>query len=160
MLVWGGLHGLYLLLERVPSLWRPSIPLDEQPRWKQYSGRIVTFAFTALAWVPFKTDIPSTLAYWKGLFSWTIPNKYTLVQAFTGSDVLSFWSNFNIPSPVLLVVLAAAMVFDHFQHHAGKEDFLLEAPRWVQVLLVIILLGVSLLAFFSDTTAPFVYQAF
>ncbi len=160
MLVWGGLHGLYLVLERVPSLWRPSIPLDELPHWKQITGRITTFIFAALAWVPFRMDLPAALTYWKSMFVWKSPQLIALAQTITGSRLLSDWTGFNLPNPLLLVMLAAAMIFDHFEHRAGKEDFLLGSPRWVQVLLVIVLLGASLLAFFSDTTAPFVYQAF
>jgi len=160
MLVWGGLHGLYLVLERIPGLWRPIIPVDEQPRWKQYSGRIVTFAFTALAWVPFRMELPVALAYWKGLLTWAGIDLTEFWYPLNHSNVLFAFSDYNLPSPILLAVLAAAMVYDHFQHRAGKEEFLLGAPRWVQVLLVVILLGAALLAFFSDTTAPFVYQAF
>ena len=37
---------------------------------------------------------------------------------------------------------------------------MLSQPRWFQVLLIMLLLLVALLAFFSDTTAPFVYQGF
>ncbi len=160
MLVWGGLHGLYLVLERVPSLWRPSAPLDEQPRWKQRAGRAVTFIFAALAWVPFRMDLPAALKYWQGMFLWKTPDLLGLAQTITGSRLISGWSGFNLPNPILLVVLAAAILFDHFQHRAGREEFLLDAPRWLQVLLVVVLLGAALLAFFSDTTAPFVYQAF
>ncbi len=37
---------------------------------------------------------------------------------------------------------------------------MLNQPRWLQVLLTALLLLVATLAFFSDTTAPFVYQGF
>lgn len=160
MLVWGGLHGLYLVFERIPSLWSPTVPLDEQPRWKQYAGRVTTFIFATLAWVPFRMELPAAAAYWKGMFSWKTPQLIALAQTITGSRLLSGWSDFNLPNPILLLVLAAAVCFDHFQHRAGKEEFLTTAPRWAQVLLVVILLGTALLAFYSDTTAAFVYQTF
>ncbi len=160
MLVWGGLHGLYLVLERIPSLWRPSVPLDEQPQAQQRTGRVITFIFAALAWVPFRMELPAALNYWKGMFLWKTPDLMALAQTITGSRLITGWSGFNLPNPILLVVLAAAILFDHYQHRAGKEEFLLGIPRWSQVLLVVILLGAALLAFFSDTTAPFVYQTF
>lgn len=160
MLLWGGLHGLYLVLERLPSLWRPALPLDEQPLRRQRTGRVITFIFAALAWVPFRMQLPVALEYWKGMFLWKTPDLVALGQTITGSRLISGWSDFNLPNPILLLVLAAAILFDHYQHRAGREEFLLGVPRWVQVLLVVILLGAALLAFLSDTTAPFVYQAF
>ncbi|MEA2008882.1 MAG: MBOAT family O-acyltransferase, partial [Chloroflexota bacterium] len=35
MIVWGGLHGLYQVIERIPSLWRPTIPPAKRPKWRQ-----------------------------------------------------------------------------------------------------------------------------
>lgn len=160
MLVWGGLHGLYLVLERVPSLWGRVIPLDERPRWRQNLGTTLTFILAALAWVPFRMPLPAALAYWKGLLHWSMPDWQGLAQTLSGAKLLSGWSGFNLPNPLLLVLLAAAIAFDLLQSKAKSEEFLLSWPRVWQVLLVMLLLGVALLAFFSDTTAPFVYQAF
>ncbi|MDQ3007075.1 MAG: hypothetical protein M3R47_17045, partial [Chloroflexota bacterium] len=38
MLVWGGLHGLYQIIERIPALWRPVVPPQNQPIWRQWLG--------------------------------------------------------------------------------------------------------------------------
>lgn len=160
MLVWGGLHGLYLVLERLPSLFHPIPPLDERPRWRQNLGVAVTFVLAALAWVPFRMQLPVALAYWKGLLHWTMPDWQGLAQTLSGARLLSGWSGFDLPNPLLLLVLAAAIVFDLLQNKAKSEEFLLTWPRIWQILFVVVLLGVALLAFFSDTTAPFVYQAF
>ena len=160
LLVWGGLHGLYLVLERVPSLWRPNVPLEERPRWRQNLGVGITFIFAALAWVPFRMELLTTLAYWKGLLRWTMPDFQSLSQTLSGERLLSGWSGFDIPNPILILVLAAAITFDLLQNRAKSEEFILRWPRIWQVILVVVLLGVALLAFFSDTTAPFVYQAF
>jgi hypothetical protein len=77
-----------------------------------------------------------------------------------GWSPVSGWSQFDLPNPILLLVLAAALLFDQLQHRAGTEEFMLNQPRWLQVLLTALLLLVATLAFFSDTTAPFVYQGF
>ncbi|MBF0625420.1 MAG: MBOAT family protein [Magnetococcales bacterium] len=55
--VWGGLHGLALIVARLFP-WR----LGPGP------GRILTFLFVILAWVPFRApDIATTLAFWKAM---------------------------------------------------------------------------------------------
>jgi D-alanyl-lipoteichoic acid acyltransferase DltB (MBOAT superfamily) len=160
MLLWGGLHGLYLVLERLPSLKKPAPPMDERPRWRQRLGTALTFTLATLAWVPFRMELPVALDYWKGLLHWSMPDFLALARTVVGWSPLSGWSQFDLPSPLLILVLAAAIVLDALQHRAGREEFLLTWPRWAQVLLVLLLLLVAGLAFFSDTTAPFVYQGF
>ena len=160
LLVWGGLHGLYLVLERLSSIGKPVVPINKQPVWRQRLGIALTFVLAALAWVPFRMPLPVALQYWRGLLRWSIPDFLGLARTLVGWSPVSGWSQFDLPSPILLLVLAAAILFDRLQHRAGNEDFLLKQPRWFQVLLVMLLLAVALLAFFSDTTAPFVYQGF
>jgi hypothetical protein len=84
----------------------------------------------------------------------------SLARTLVGWLPLSGWTQFNLPNPILFLVLAAAIGFDALQHRAGKEEFLQSLPRWFQVLLVVLLLFVAVLAFFADATAPFVYQGF
>ena len=56
--------------------------------------------------------------------------------------------------------MASVVAFDLLQHRGKSEEFVLRWRAWAQVLFVLVLLLVALLAFFSDSTAPFVYQAF
>jgi len=160
MLVWGALHGLFLVLERLPSLGKTVVPVNKLPLWRQRLGTTLTFVLAALAWVPFRMPLPLALKYWQGMLRWTTPDFLGLARTVAGWSPVSGWSQFNLPSPILLIVLAAAIFFDHLQHRAGTEEFMLSQPRWFQVLLIMLLLLVALLAFFSDTTAPFVYQGF
>jgi D-alanyl-lipoteichoic acid acyltransferase DltB (MBOAT superfamily) len=160
MLVWGGLHGLYLIFERVWGLIFHAPPLDERPRWRQSLGTALTFVLAALAWLPFRMTLPAAWAYLTGLFHWSMPKFAALAQTLSGSKLISDWSGFQLPNPILLIVLAGAVVFDLLQNKGKDEEFVLRWSRLAQVLFVLVLLGVALLAFFSDTTAPFVYQAF
>jgi hypothetical protein len=160
MLAWGALHGLYLVFERVWGLIRPTPPLDERPRWRQRLGTLLTFVLAALAWLPFRMELPTAWAYFKGMFTWTMPDFAALAQTLSGAKLISDWSSFELPNPILLLVLAGAVAFDLLQNRAKSEEFVLRWRAWAQVLLVLVLLLVALLAFFSDTTAPFVYQAF
>ncbi len=160
MLLWGGLHGLYLVLERLPTLIKPSAPLNKRPLWRQRLGVLVTFILAALAWVPFRMEFPVALQYWQGLLRWTPPDLLGVARMLVGWSPLSGWSQFSLPNPVLVLVLALAIALDALQHRAGSEEFLAGWPRWAHVLLVLTLLTASLLAFFADTAAPFVYQGF
>lgn len=160
LLLWGGLHGLFMVLERLPSLRKPAVPLNKRPFWRQRLGVLVTFMLAALAWVPFRMELPAALQYWLGLLRWTMPDFEALHLARIGWTSLWSWSALGLPNPLLILVLGLALALDAFQHRAGNEEWLLNLPRWAQVLLVILLLLAALLAFFADTSTPFVYQGF
>lgn len=158
--MWGGLYGVYLIVERIPSLWRTPTPLDEQPRWQQTLGGVRTFLFVTLAWLPFRMELPIAASYLRGLFLWKRWDLFSFKQVLLGKSNLSVWTIFKVTNPLLLFLLAAAVLFDLLQHHSKTEEFLLRWPRWSQVIFILIFLLVALLAFFSDAFAPFVYQAF
>lgn len=160
MLLWGGMHGLFMVLERLPSLVKPVTPLNKRPMWRQRLGVLLTFSLATLAWVPFRMEVPVALQYWYGMLRWTMPDFKALVLGLIGWSPLWNWSMLGLPNPLLFLVLAVAITLDVFQHRAAGEEWLLNWPRWAQVLLVITLLLVALLAFFADTSAPFVYQGF
>jgi D-alanyl-lipoteichoic acid acyltransferase DltB (MBOAT superfamily) len=160
LLVWGGLHGAYLVLERLPGLIHPSAPLDERPRWRQGLGIMLTFFFTLMAWVPFRMELPVALRYWKGLFQWVRPD-FALLQRYLSEETpFVYWSPLNLPNPFLLLLIAAAIAFDLLLHKKGVEKELWSLPRLLQVVVIAILLLTALATVFVDTTAPFVYQAF
>jgi alginate O-acetyltransferase complex protein AlgI len=160
LLVWGGLHGAYLVLERLPGLIHPSAPLDERPRWRQGLGIMLTFFFTLMAWVPFRMELPVALRYWKGLFQWVRPD-FALLQRYLSEETpFVYWSPLNLPNPFLLLLIAAAIAFDLLLHKKGVEKELWSLPRLLQVVVIAILLLAALATVFVDTTAPFVYQAF
>ena len=56
MLLWGALHGVYLIVERLLSLWRPAGPPHLQPRWRQGLATTLVFVLVMLAWVPFRAS--------------------------------------------------------------------------------------------------------
>jgi hypothetical protein len=58
------------------------------------------------------------------------------------------------------MLLLLAILFDLAQNRRKSETFMLSWPRWVQILLVVVLLFAIVLATYSNNIAPFVYQSF
>jgi D-alanyl-lipoteichoic acid acyltransferase DltB (MBOAT superfamily) len=160
LLLWGGLHGLYLVAERIPALFKPQPPVNERPRWRQWMGIGTTFVFTMLAWVPFKTSVANTLIYWQSMLDWNKPDFFLLKRVLQGKTLLLTWTAFDIPNPILCLVLAGAILFDLLQSRGKDETFIQRLPRWGQITLLVILLLVIVLAAFTHEAAPFVYQTF
>jgi alginate O-acetyltransferase complex protein AlgI len=140
VLVWGAMHGIYQVVERIPSLWRPVIPPQKWPVWRQGAATGAVFVLAILAWVPFQMSLPETLVYWRGLFTWT---------------------RWVTPSFRYLVALAPPLALDWVQYHFEDEVVFLRWPRVVQVvLLAFTLIGIFLFAQADFTGEPFVYQGF
>ena len=60
--LWGGLHGLYLVLHRVFRQFAPSLPVPTG------LARVITFACVVVAWVPFRAaDFAGTLRIWTAM---------------------------------------------------------------------------------------------
>ena len=160
LLVWGALHGVYQIVERLPGLLKPSVPLDERPRWRNGLGIAVTFVLAVLAWLPFRMDLPVAWTYLVGMFKWIRPDFFLFKRYITADTAWLSWTPLNLPNPILLLVMAAALGFDLLLRQKGGEKDLWALRRWLQVLLIVLLLAAVLASVFADTTAPFVYQAF
>jgi hypothetical protein len=84
VLLWGLLHGLYLIGERLLALNRPWPPPDRWRRYQQWLGALIVFSLTALAWVPFRegSGFAQTLAFWShlaDLHGWVLPDLRILI---------------------------------------------------------------------------------
>ena len=65
--LWGGLHGSYLALERV---WRERKPVASQTSWRLACGVLLTFLVVTLTWIPFRAAEPGVaLAMLRALFT-------------------------------------------------------------------------------------------
>jgi len=139
MLLWGTLNGALMAGERLISRARPSSPADRSPLWRQWLGRGVVMALVLLALVPFQATLTDAFAYWRGLVLWT--------------------SN-ALPDARMLIPVAVGSAIDWAQYLGRDELVFLRWPRWLQGLLMALIL----LAFFLITgvgvQGPFVYQEF
>lgn len=142
MILWGGLHGLYLIVERVPALWRRVVPPQNQPLWRQWLGMVVVFFLVILAWVPFRWELPAAFQLWEALLNW--------------SDVAIRYRRMLLILPLLLV----SLVLDFLQHRGEDEFIFLKwSPLTKAACMAIVLFWIFIVTA-GDFEQPFVYQAF
>ena len=142
MILWGGLHGLYLTVERIPSLWRPIVLSQHQPLWRQCLGIVVVFSLVTLAWVPFRWELPAALQLWEALLNW--------------SGAAIRYRRMLLVLPLLL----GSLVLDFIQYHNEDEFIFLKwSPLTKATCMVIVLFCIFVLTA-GNFEQPFIYQAF
>jgi D-alanyl-lipoteichoic acid acyltransferase DltB (MBOAT superfamily) len=141
MLLWGGLHGSYQVIERLASLRKPIEANQDLPFWRQGLGMLTVFILVSFAWVPFVMDVPVALAYWRGMFDWTYVIRFRRIFLFI---------------PFFILVLA----IDWLQRRYQDEEFFLRWPLLVQASLLAVSLFLILILLQGDIDEPFVYQGF
>jgi alginate O-acetyltransferase complex protein AlgI len=142
MLVWGGLHGLYQIVERLLSLWHTPIPPQNQPLWRQLLGMVIVFMFVVLAWVPFRWELPAALDLWTALLNWSeIDIRYRRML-------------------LLVPILFASLLIDILQYHSQDEFVFLRWPPLARAAGMALVLLLVYLATGGDFEQPFIYQAF
>lgn len=142
MLVWGGLHGLYQIGERVLSLSGPVVPPDRRPKWRQALAMGIVFILVMWAWVPFRVEMPVAIEFWKQLLSF---GEFGLTYR-----RLIFASGFVI----------ASVALDFIQRHYQDEVAFLRWPRFAQAFLLATVLFLVFIVSQGDNVEPFVYQGF
>ena len=142
--VWGGLHGLYLIGHRLLTRARPAPKMDEAPslwNWRRVSGALLTFHLVLLTWVFFRASgFGAAIDYLSQLF--TFREMHTLATVLPAIAV-----------PWLLILL-----IDIPQFVTRNHTMLIHWPKTVRyatvaAMLFLILLGVG-------TRAPFIYFQF
>jgi D-alanyl-lipoteichoic acid acyltransferase DltB (MBOAT superfamily) len=142
MMLWGGLHGFYQIAERIPSLWRPMVPPQNQPLWKQWLGIVVVFFLVILAWVPFRWELPVALQLWEALLNW--------------SDLSIRYRRMLLILPLLF----GSLVLDFIQYRSEDEFIFLKWSPLSKAACMAIVLFVIFILTGGDFEQPFVYQAF
>jgi D-alanyl-lipoteichoic acid acyltransferase DltB (MBOAT superfamily) len=142
MIFWGGLHGSYLIVERLPALWRPIVPPQHQPLWRQWLGMLVVFSFVILAWVPFRWELPAALQLWEALLNWS-------------EAAIRYHRMF-----LVLPVLFGSMVLDFMQYRSEDEFIFLKWTPLMKAACMAIVLFLIFILTAGNFERPFVYQAF
>src|SRR5258706_4532052 len=139
MLFWGGLHGLYQVLEQKFWKRRPS-----ESVLRQILSAFVIFIFVTLDWIPFAAgDFSATLVYFRGF-----------LPPYQSSFPTTAWLN-----------IAAALLFslglDWQEFQAGSDVYFLNWPARIQTWAVFAtLLVLILFAGGGPDISNFVYQGF
>jgi alginate O-acetyltransferase complex protein AlgI len=142
MVVWGALHGIYQVAERLLMFGKPVVSPDQQPLWRQLGSSIVVFLLVLLAWVPFRMEMSIAIDYWK--------------------TILNF-SNFSIDSGRLLLILPyiGFWMLVEWLFYRQRDEFLwLRFPKFAQAGLLAAAFLLVLVASTSETSTPFIYQGF
>lgn len=142
MIVWGGLHGLYLIVERVLVQRRASVPAQQPPVWRRWLVMGFVFSLVILAWVPFRWELPAGLQLWQALLNWS-------------DAAIRYRRMFLVLLPVL-----GSFVLDYLQYRSEDEFIFLKwSPPAKAACMAIVLFLVFILTA-GDFEQPFVYQAF
>ena len=138
MLLWGALHGLYLVIERFINLRR-------LPGNRNSSGsisRLITFLIVILAWPPFAMRIPFALNFWQQLL---------VGNLFGMRDYRILFS---------LALLLPAIWLDWIQYNKADESFFLEQKPITQAFMLATVVMLLILITSLNAGQPFVYQGF
>ena len=130
------------MLERLPSLWRPIVPRQQQPLWRQGLSILAVQLLVAVAWVPFVMELPIALNYWQGMLDWTFP-----VIRFRRILYAAF-------------LIGAVLALDWIQRRSEDEVVFLYWPRPVQALLLATCLFLLIVISRVNYQEPFVYLGF
>jgi len=162
-LVWGGLHGLYLLVERVSTLWSPRRILDELPKLRQLLSALGVFVLVVLTWIPFHMELATAWQFLVRMLSpytWIKPDAWLFWRYLAGEAKVNSWQDFKFPDIRVFIMLIPALLLDWKQFRHKDETFFTSWPVWEQALFLAILTLVLVLLSFVDTHAPFIYVGF
>jgi D-alanyl-lipoteichoic acid acyltransferase DltB (MBOAT superfamily) len=139
MLLWGGLHGVYLIIERLLNMRRGAPRTRVQPMVRQVVSALAVFGLGCWALVAFRTTGAVTLAYWS-----------TMLHGAAG----------DLPDAQILAYMAASLWLDWREQRFGAETMFDHWRRLDRAAL----LAVAMLLWFLMTrvqpSAPFIYRGF
>jgi D-alanyl-lipoteichoic acid acyltransferase DltB (MBOAT superfamily) len=138
-LAWGALWGIFLFLGRIPTLWRPVVPPDRWPRWRQVLGTLGVIAMLTGSNLLFEMNFRVAGEFLRAA---TAPAR---------------WLPGMFPAILLILV---SLALDWVQSRTSDETAFHRWPAWARSAL----LATVLLAVFVTTRLavpePFIYQGF
>ncbi len=138
-LAWGALWGIFLFLGRLPSLWRPVVPPDRWPRWRQALGALGVLAMLTGSNLLFEMNFKVAGEFLRAA---TAPAR---------------WLPGMVPAILLIL---ASLALDWIQSRTGDETAFRGWPVWARsALLAAVLLAVFVTTRLS-VPEPFIYQGF
>ena len=142
MLLWGAIHGSYLVIERLLTLRQESRPDHQSARRLGSLSNLIVFLLVALAWAPFAMRIPNAADLWRQLW------------------VGDFFSPQGNRLIFPLVMLIPAIWLDWAQYNKAEETFFLQQRQVVQAAMLSTVIIFILVVTSAGAGQPFVYQGF
>lgn len=156
-IIWGGLNGLYLILENLTTNFRKSLlhkldvtSLSQLFRWLSIG---YTFSLICIAWVFFRAQTVADAVYIIGhFFSNLLPSLSTVFNTNMGSD------KYNLVVAILALIVLFGVEF--FQRGRSIRPLLMRQPAYVQALVYYaLILGIIGLGVFENNQ-QFIYFQF
>ena len=162
-LLWGGLHGLYLFIERLSTLWSPRRLLNELAKWRQVLSALGVFVLVVLTWIPFRMELATAWLFLVRMLTpsaWIKPDFWLLRMVIIGKAQVNSWTEFKLPDIRVFIMLIPAFLLDWNQFRHKDETFFTKWPVWVKALFLAVLILVVFLLSLAETGAPFIYAGF
>ena len=149
MLLWGGLHGLYQVLDRVRSFYMPGPPAQRLAFWRQGISMIFVLGLAILAWIPFRMELSVAWEYFIGLVQ---------LQEWNNSGAIDWHFHFYWLIGAALII---NFIMDFIEYKWGETSYTRwhPLPQAILINIVFFMLFIVLTAQ-SDTPPPFIYQGF
>ena len=143
-LVWGGVHGLYLIIERLLKKWLDTEKLTAKPAIAML-GALATFVCVSLTWVFFAaSDWSKCLQMFQSLVG------------MAGDDPLMVISSFHIFMTILIVSI---MLLCHWiMRDIEIEDLASKTPTWLLTLFWTAILFITIMT--GGSASAFIYFQF
>ncbi len=138
-LLWGALLGLVMVVESLPSLWRPVVSPERRPWPRRYLSTGLLWLVLLLSGVLFREALPVAVGVWKRMFAFTA---------------------LPLPDSRVFLVILPALWFDGLQRRHGDD---LDRVNWPLAARAAALAAAALGIFlFSQAQVgqPFIYQGF
>ena len=138
MLLWGGLHGCYLIAERVLGLWFPA-RIGARSAWKRIGGALIVFTLGCAAMVFFRADTRAALAWWS-----------TVLHGAAG----------GLPNARMAWYFALSLWLDWMESRHGADTLVDHWPRVGRAAVLAMAMLLCFLATRAASPAPFIYRGF
>jgi alginate O-acetyltransferase complex protein AlgI len=133
--VWGGLHGVFIVAEKAWKRWLPSL---RNEGWQRILRWFIVFNGVSLAWVFFRsTGTHAACGYLSGLFRFSAPSVYTgpILAVLLAAVVSHFferpryaWAMFFVRLPAMVQAAVAwslfAGIYDVSMYELGQRAFI------------------------------------
>jgi len=121
--VWGALHGMYLIIERNLRIWIPDAPIWHYLPVKLILG-LLTFALICLTWVFFRAE--------------TFGQAFSIVAAMLGADLNTATLTLDKGYIFLTVITMSLILFIHWvMRDTSLEEVAARCPAWLQSLVLV-----------------------